>query len=126
MKRIDKSMRVFKTSWFTKAAKKARIKDSDLSNAINEIMDGQVADLGGGVFKKRLNNNQYRSIILAKSGRYWIYEYLFAKKDRENIGDNELVDFRKLAKLYAALSDNQIDQLIHDKSIIEVYYEQKK
>ena len=71
MKRIDKSMRVFKTSWFTKAAKKARIKDSDLSNAINEIMDGQVADLGGGVFKKRLNNNQYRSIILAKSGRYW-------------------------------------------------------
>jgi hypothetical protein len=39
-----------------------------------------------------------RSIILAKGGRYWIYAYLFAKKDRDNISDDELEDFRTLAK----------------------------
>ena len=117
------SKRVFKTSWFSKAAKKAKIKDSDLCEAIQEAMDGQVVDLGGGVFKKRLNNNQHRSIILARGDYYWVYEYLFAKKDRDNIEDNELEDFRKLAKLYAGLSEKQVKQLLHDKSLIEICHE---
>jgi hypothetical protein len=45
-------------------------------------MLGQADDLGGGVFKKRLRKNQYRSIILARAGHYWVYEYLFAKQER--------------------------------------------
>jgi hypothetical protein len=53
-------------------------------------MAGQADDLGGGVYKKRLSKNQYRSIIVARGGRYWVYEYLFAKKDRANIEDEEL------------------------------------
>lgn len=126
MNRKNTYKRVFKTSWFSRMAKKAKIKDSDLCEAIQEVMDGQAVDLGGGVFKKRLNNNQHRSIILAKGDFYWIYEYLFAKKDRDNIHDNELVDFRKLAKLYAGLTAKQVEQLLHEKSLIEVCYEQKK
>jgi len=74
--------RAFKTAWFTKAARKARIKDEDLCEAIEDVRKGQADDLGGGVFKKRLNKNMHRSIILAKGGRYWIYEFLFAKKIR--------------------------------------------
>ena len=62
-------------------------------------MLGQADDLGGGVFKKRLSKNTYRSIILAKGGSCWIFEYSFAKKDRENIGEDELRAFRKLAKV---------------------------
>ena len=54
-------------------------------------MHGQVDDLGGGVFKKRINNNMHRAIILAKAGRFWKFEYLFAKNDRENIKAAELV-----------------------------------
>ena len=42
------------------------------------------------MFKKRLNRNDHRSIVLAKGGRFWVYAYLFAKKDRANIGDGEL------------------------------------
>lgn len=118
--------RVFKTAWFTKIAKKAKINDSNLCQAIVEVMNGQAVDLGGGIYKKRLNNNQHRSIILAKGDCYWIYEYLFAKKDRDNIEDNELADFRKLAKLYAELSAKQIEQLIQEKSLIEICHEQKK
>ena len=114
MNREDTRKRAFKTSWFSKVAKKARIKDSDLCEAIQQVIDGQAVDLGGGVFKKRLNDNKHRSIILAKGGCYWIYEYMFAKKDRDNIEDNELADFRKLAKLYSELSTNQIDQLVKD------------
>ena len=76
----DLSVRVFKTAWFAKAARKAHIDDVELRVAIREAMQGQADDLGGGVFKKRLNDNMHRSIILAKGGRYWVYEYLFAKK----------------------------------------------
>lgn len=123
MNKKDISKRVFKTSWFAKAAKKAKIRDLELCEAIQQVMDGQAVDLGGGVFKKRLNNNLHRSIILAKGDCYWIYEYLFAKKDRDNIDDNELMDFRKLAKLYAGLSNNQIEQLVHEKSLVEVCHE---
>jgi hypothetical protein len=36
------------------------------------------------LLKKKLNKNQHRSITLAKGGQYWIDEYLFAKKDRDN------------------------------------------
>jgi hypothetical protein len=37
------------------------------------------------IAQKKLNGNLHRSIILANGGKYWIYEYLFAKKDRANI-----------------------------------------
>ena len=58
-------MRTFKTAWFSKAAGKARIGDDELCEAIQGVMKGQADDLGGGVFKKRLNKNRHRSILLA-------------------------------------------------------------
>lgn len=105
---VEQSARMFKTVWFSKAARKARIKDNELCEAIQEVMDGQADDLGGGVFKKRLNKNMHRSIILAKGGRYWIFEYLFAKKDQANTEDNELKDFRTLAKSYSTLNPSKL------------------
>ena len=65
-------------------------------------MQGQADDLGGGVYKKRLNDNMHRSIIVAKAGWHWIYAYLCAKKDRENIAPDELDGFKRLAKDYRA------------------------
>lgn len=86
-------------------------------------MQGQADDLGGGVFKKRLNDNMHRSIILAKAGHHWVYEYLFAKKDRDNIENDELADFRVLAKAYAGLSEAQIEQLLRTKDLIEICHD---
>jgi hypothetical protein len=122
----DKTMRTFKTAWFSKAARKARIKDDELCEAIQEVMKGQADDLGGGVFKKRLNKNMHRSIILAKGGRYWVYEYLFVKKDRANIEDDELEDFRTLAKSYATLDEKQIAELLEDKDLTEICHGDEK
>lgn len=117
--------RIFKTGWFTKAARKARISDSELLKAIRQVAEGKADDLGGGVFKKRLNDNQHRSIILAKAGRFWVYEYLFAKKDRANIEDDELVKFRRLTKSYAGLSDNQLQELIDIGHFVEIEHGKK-
>ena len=115
-----KMERVFKTSWFTKAARKAHITDDELCSAIRQVMLGQVDDLGGGVFKKRVGKNQYRSIILARTGHYWIYEYLFAKQDRANIEDNELSEFRRLVKVYAGLTIHQVNKLIRENDWMEI------
>jgi hypothetical protein len=112
--------RVVKTAWFSKAAKKAHIKDDELCAAIRQVMLGQADDLGGGVFKKRLSKNRYRSIILAKGRQFWVYEYLFAKKDRANIADDELDSFRELAKVYMTLSAQQVDRLLREKDWFEI------
>ena len=63
---------VFKTKWFAKTAKSQHISDTALCDAIKEVMQGKADDLGGGVWKKRLNDNMHRSIILAHGGKYWI------------------------------------------------------
>jgi hypothetical protein len=97
--------RTFKTAWFSKAARKARITDEALCEAIDQVRQGQADDLGGGVFKKRLDKNRSRSIIVAKGQRYWVYAYLFAKKDRSNITPGELAAFRELAGLYAGKTE---------------------
>jgi len=112
--------RVFKSAWFAKAARKARIRDDELRAAVLEAMQGQAVDLGGGVFKKRLNRNMHRSIILAKGGRFWVFEYLYAKNDRANIDDDELDAFRKLARAYSVLTDQQLKALLDHKDLTEI------
>ena len=79
--------------------------------------------MGGGVFKKRLNNNLHRSIILAKGGEYWVYEYLFAKKDRANIENDELLAFRLLANSYAGLKEQQVSQLLVNGDFVEICHD---
>lgn len=115
-----KSMRTFKTAWFAKAARKTHISDEELCSAIRQVTMGQADDLGGGIFKKRLKKNQYRSIILARTGQFWVYEYLYAKQDRANIQDDELADYRKLVKAYAGLTTHQVNQLLHDQDWMEI------
>ena len=117
--------RSFKTKWFAKAARKALISDAELCKAIAEVRLGHADDLGGGVFKKRLDKNRQRSIILAKGGPIWVYEYLFAKKDRANIDTQQLQDLRRVAKAYAELSDDQLTQLIVNGEFVEICHDDK-
>lgn len=115
-----KPSRVFKTRWFSKAARKALIEDDELCAAIADVLKGQADDLGGGVYKKRLNKNMHRSIILARARTYWIYAYLFAKKDRKNIDPDELDAFRALADVYATKSEENFDKELAAKELVEI------
>ncbi|MGD9658678.1 MAG: type II toxin-antitoxin system RelE/ParE family toxin [Methylocystis sp.] len=116
----EETARTFKTAWFAKAARKARISDAELCEAVRQAIKGQADDLGGGVFKKRLNKNRHRSILLAKGRRYWIYAYLFAKKDRPNIDDAELKAFRDLADLYGRKNDGDIAKELGAGELMEI------
>ena len=83
-------------------------------------MAGQADDLGGGVFKKRLSNNQYRSIILARGGDYWVYQFLFAKQDQGNIDDDDLQDLRQVAKSYASMTPDQAQAQVTNGYWLEI------
>jgi hypothetical protein len=123
----EETARTFKTAWFAKAARKAArkalIDDTELCRAIAQVRRGQADDLRGGVFKKRLDKNRSRSIILTKGRAHWVYEYLFAKKDRDNIDDKELAAFRKLAGTYEGLDDQQLNRLLKDGDFTEICHE---
>ena len=113
--------RVFKTAWFAKAARKERISESELRVAVREILRGQADDLGGGVYKKRLHRNMHRAIVVAKGRRFWIFAYLFAKKDRANIDDAELAAFKKLAALYDLKTDNDVEREVAIGELVEIH-----
>ncbi len=118
--------RAFKTKRFSKTADDAHISDQDLCAAVKEVMTGQAVDLGGGVYKKRINKNEHRSVLLAKGGKLWIYQHLFAKKDTANISQAELKAFKQLAKDYEKLTQEQLTHLIDSKDLQEICNEQEK
>jgi hypothetical protein len=118
-----RSQRFFKTAWFSKASAKAHITDAELCSAIRQVVLGQADDLGGGIFKKRLSKNMYRSLIIAKGGRYWVYTYLFAKKDKANIDKQDLANLRALADVYARKADTDITRDLQQKEIVEICHD---
>jgi len=117
---MNTPIRIFKSAWFAKAARKVLIDDAALYEAVQQAAMGQAVDMGGGVFKKRLNQNRHRGIVLAKSSNRWILEYLFAKQDKANISRDELLAFRKLAARYASLTDKQVQALLDNGAWMEI------
>ena len=77
------------------------------------------------MFKKRLGKNQYRSLVLARGRQYWVYAYLFAKQDRANIDEDELVSFRALAALYARKTDGDLAREVQLKELVEICHEKQ-
>ena len=86
-----------------------------------EVMKGQTDDLGGGVFKKSLNRNKHRSIVLARGRRYW---FIFTCLPRMTEND-ELDTFRDLADVYAAKTEVEITKELAAKDLVEICHDDK-
>ena len=112
-------MRVFKTKWFTREARANAIDDGELCKAIEATLLGKADNLGGGVYKKRLNKNRDRAIILAKGAAHWFYTFLYAKQDIANI------DNRELARHYSLLSEEKMAALVKRKELVEICHDCK-
>ena len=120
-------MRVFKNAWFGRFARKRKISEEVLWDAVDRAEKGLVdADLGGGVIKQRIarpgegKSKGYRSIVLYRKGDKAFFVYGFPKSDLGNIRGDEEEQFKKAAKLILALSDDQIRQLIENWQFEEV------
>lgn len=120
-------MKIFKTKWFVRFAKKEKINDQKLIRAVNDADAGNIdADYGGGVIKQRIARSKegksagYRSIILFRQGERAFFVFGFAKKDMENIDKVDVQDFKKLAKVMLAATDRQIEIMLASGEIEEV------
>lgn len=113
-------IRTSKTASFTKKASKFKVNDLELCKAIEQVRLGQAVDLGGGVYKKRIKTNELRSLVLAKGGKHWCYQYLFAKNEKENIEPFELDNLRTLAKVFGGLQGSEIQNLIDSGKLTEI------
>ena len=113
-------MRIFKNKQFAKFASKEGISDAKLRNAVQDAEAGNIdADYGGGVIKQRIarpnegKSGGYRSVILYYRGKRAFFVYGFPKSKRANIDEAEERDFKDLAKVLFALSDNEIAKLVN-------------
>lgn len=120
-------MRIFRNQWITKFAKKHKISDSELIEAVERAGKGVIdADLGGGVIKQRIarqgqgRSGGYRSLIFFRRGERAFFMTAFAKNDRENITDKELAELKKAAAIILAMTETDIEQAKANGTFTEI------
>jgi hypothetical protein len=121
------TVRIFKSSWFQRFARKEAIADAVLHDAVARAERGQIdADLGGGVIKQRIarrgqgKSKGYRTIIFIRSGMKAFFVYGFAKSQKANIDSVEQDQFKEAAKHVLALTEKQLTELLMRGDFTEV------
>lgn len=122
------AVRLFKNPWFVRFAKKQKITDDSLREAIQRAENNQIdADLGGGIIKQRVakpgkgRSKGWRVIVAfrkASKGAFFLFG--FPKSSQDNIEDDELEGFRMLAKGLLKLTDKKLDILVEQDKFSEV------
>jgi len=120
-------MRIFKSKWFAKFARKEEISDEKLIQAVKDAEAGNIdTDYGGGVFKQRIarpkegKSGGYRSIILYRQGEKAFFVYGFAKSVMGNIDKTDVRGFKKLAKVMLSATERQVEVMLEKGEIEEV------
>jgi hypothetical protein len=126
-------VRIFKAKTFARFARRERIADVSLSEAIAQAERGLVdADLGGGLIKLRLarpgqgKRGGYRMLIAFRSKLRAVFLFGFAKNELDNIDDDQLSTLRETAALWLAANAQKIEQAIKDGLLIEVRDDDQK
>lgn len=126
-------MRIFKAKTFARFARRERIADVSLSEAIAQAERGLVdADLGGGLIKLRVarpgqgKRGGYRMLIAFRSKLRAVFLFGFAKSELDNIDDDQLATLRETAALWLAANAQKIEQANKDGLLIEVRDDDQK
>jgi hypothetical protein len=120
-------LRVLKNPWFVRFARKERISDSALCQAVARAENGLVdADLGGGVIKQRVarlgagKSGGYRTLILYRSGVRAVFAFGFAKSGMDNVDEKDLVRLKALAEVTLGFTDLETTRLVEGGKLVEV------
>lgn len=123
-------MRVFKNAWFGRFARKEKISNTQLWNAVQDAERGLVdANLGSGVIKLRIarkgrgKSAGYRTIVMYRQGDKAFFVFGFPKNELTNIQNDEATQFKKAAQHILNMSEDQIDQLIDNGQLEEVTHD---
>ena len=120
-------IRIFKTKLFAKWARNVRVSDQQILQAVREMEDGLIdADLGGHVFKKRIQllrrgkRGGARTIVAYMVTEKAFFVIGFEKNDKANVNVGELRRIRALARELLSYSDEKLSALILVGELIEV------
>ena len=120
-------MRIFITRWFARFARRERITEGGLWEAIDRAERGLVdADLGGGIIKQRVarsgqgRSGGYRMIVAYRTGVRAVFLYGFAKRERENIDPDDLLTLREIGSAWLGADAARIVQALNDEALYEV------
>jgi hypothetical protein len=126
-------VQIFKLKTFARFARRERINDARLWDAVDRAERGLVsADLGGGLIKQRLarpgqgKSGGYRVIIAFRSKQRAVFVFGFAKNEVDNIDDDQLATLRETAALWLAADVKKIERAIKDELLIEVKHGSNK
>jgi hypothetical protein len=121
------AVRIFKTKWMARYARRERIADHSLREAIERAGRGTIdADLGGGIIKQRVarsgqgRSGGYRMLIAYRAGTRAVFLYAFAKNERENIDPDELLTLREIGATWLAANEKRIAQALEAGILQEV------
>lgn len=110
-------MKIYKTRWFVRWARKQGLNDPGLCKAVREMTKGLYeADLGGGLIKKRIarpgqgKRGSFRTLIATNWESRWFFVYGFSKNERSNIDQDEEEALKKLASGLLSLTPEAIEK----------------
>jgi hypothetical protein len=116
-----------KTKWFNKWAKKNSLSDENLLKTIENLTKNTgVVNLGSGLFKIRNSkvgrgkSGGFRTILVYRKDEIAIFIYGFSKTDKDNLDNDELKYFKKLAKDLLSIDNHKINDLEKQGSIIKI------
>ena len=125
-------MRIFKTKWLARFARREGIDDRSLREAIERAEQGLIdADLGGGLIKQRVarpgrgRSGGYRMIVGYRVKDRAVFLLGFAKNERENIEDNELLSLRETAERWLAADTARIQKELELGNLQEINHDEE-
>ena len=126
-------MRIFKTKSFARFARRERISDASLREAVRRAERGLIdADLAGGAIKQRVarpgegRSGGYRVLIAYRAKTRSVFLFGFAKSERDNIDDDELATLRDITKGWLAANAGALARAVADGLIQEVEYDEEE
>jgi hypothetical protein len=120
-------VRIYKTKWLARYARRERITDASLRAAVHRAEKGLVdATLGGNVIKQRVARpgqgrcGGYRILAAFDPKARAVFLYGFAKSERENIDADELATLKEIAAAWLSADDAKIERAIEEGLLQEV------
>jgi hypothetical protein len=124
--------RVFKLRTFRRWSRKIGVSDEVLCAAVEEMVQGLIdADLGGGVFKKRIpvpgrgKRGGARTILGSNLQDRWFFLYGFEKKDRDTIDARELGALQTIAAALLAMGPKLLEKAVVEGELEEICHEEE-
>jgi hypothetical protein len=125
-------VRVFKNGWFQKFARKEKISDAMLCEAVARAERGQIdADLGAGLIKQRVarpgagKSGGFRTLVFFRAQTRAVFAFGFAKSDMANLDAGDEAYMKKAAKLVLGFADAQMKAEVDAGRMLEVKCDDK-